>query len=119
MTGRESFKKALSLLGYSDGDNNPQLTGRVMNRAVPILNLVYSDMHRICGLEHTQIKSLNDNLELPEKAENVFICGLAAYIADSEGDDNKQAFWSAEYQARRTTLTTGDEIEDVLPTVGQ
>lgn len=117
MTALEIYNKSLALLGYSDSNNNAQLTGRVMNRAIPLFNIVYSDMRRICGMAPKSIKSLGDEVELPENAVDVMVCGLASYIANSEGDDNMQAFWSAEYQGRRVTLSTTYQIEDVLPNV--
>ena len=117
MTALEIYNKSSAILGYSDSNNNTNLTGRVINRAVPLFNIVYSDMRRICGMVPKNIESLSDEVEIPEKAIEVMVCGLASYIANSEGDDNMQAFWSAEYQARRTTLSRVEEIEDVLPNV--
>lgn len=117
MTALELYNKSLAILGYNDNNNNAQLTSRVMNRAIPLFNIVYSDIRRICGMAPRNIESLSDEVEIPEKAVDVMICGLASYIANGEGDDNMQAFWSAEYQARRTTLSQKEEIEDVLPNV--
>ena len=115
MTALDIVNKALALLGYSDRNNNQDLTGRVLNRALPLVNLVYSDMCRICEVEQTQIKSLKDELQLPQKAYEVMACGVASYIAGAESDDFMQALWSAEYQQRRTTLSRITEYNDVLP----
>lgn len=115
MTALDIVNKALALLGYSDRNNNHDLTGRVLNRALPLCNLVYSDMCRICEVEHTGIKSLGDELQLPNNAYEVMACGLASYIAGAESDDFMQAMWSAEYSQRRTTLSKITEYEDVLP----
>ena len=117
MTGVKIINQALSLLGYSESDGNNQLTQRVMNRALPIVNLVYGDLSRICCDEQKRLKSLSEEIGLPENAIDIFACGLAGYIAGSEGDDNAQYFWSSEYQTRRTTLSKVTEYKDVLPTV--
>ena len=117
MNGLKMMSKALALLGYSENDGNSQLTQRVRNRALPLCNLIYTDLRNICGEEYKTLETLTDEIELPEKALDVFACGLAGYIAQSEGDDNSQYFWSNEYQNRRTTLSKVTEYKDTLPTV--
>lgn len=117
MTGSEIINRALSLLGYAESDNNLDLTRRVMNRALPLVNIVYRDIRRICDLEPKEIKTLSEEIEIPENAKDIMACGLAGYIAGSEGDDYMQSFWSAEYQTRRTTLSKLTECKDVLPKV--
>lgn len=117
MNGMKIISKALGLLGFSENDGNLNLTQRVKNRALPLCNLVYTDLRKICGMDHKTLESLTDEIELPENAMEIFACGLAGYIAQSEGDDNAQYFWSNEYQTRRTTLSQVTEYKDVLPTV--
>lgn len=116
MTGSKVYSQALGLLGYAENNGNAQLTQRVTNSAVPLLNLVYNDLRCICGLTEQRIESLSQEITLPEKALDICICGLASYIAQTENDDSAQAFWSAEYQSRRTILSRISEIKDVLPT---
>lgn len=116
MKACEVYDNALKLLGYSENNGNNQLTQRVMSRAVALFNIVYGDIRRICGMSIKRIKNLSEETELPEKAIDVLTCGVASYIAMSEGDDNAQAIWSAEYQTRRTTLSQISEISDVIPT---
>ena len=117
MTVNEVIKQAIALLGYSDNDGNSQLSRRVMGRAVPIFNLVYNDLRRVCELERKPIISLSDEFELPEEAYDVLACGIASYLAGAEGDDTQQYMWSTEYQQRRVTLSKVSEITDVIPTV--
>lgn len=119
MTGCEVYDNALSLLGYSENGGNQQLTQRAMNRAIPLLNLVYGDLRRVCGMDIKRIKTLSDEIELPDKAIEVLACGVASYIGMAEGDDSAQAIWSAEYQARRTLLSKVEDVKDVLPTVDE
>lgn len=115
MTGSDILKRALALLGYSDAGGNPQLSERVTKRAVPLINLVYNDLRRISNLEAVSISHLNDEIVLPDRAVDIAVCGVASYVALSEGDDLMQAVWSAEYSRRRTTLSEVTEIENVLP----
>lgn len=115
MKAIEGVQKALGLLGYAENDGNSQLTQRIMNRAVTLVNLVYGDLSRICEEENKPIKTLNDELKVPETVVDVLICGLASYIAQSENDDNAQYFWAGEYQQRRTRLSRVTEYKDVLP----
>ena len=117
MTGLNVVNQALGLLGYAENDGNTQLTQRVMNSVLPSFNLVYTDLCRICDLEIKRINNLSEEVELPDKALDILICGVASYIAGAEGDENMQYFWSGEYKARRTTLTKITEYKDVLPTV--
>ena len=117
MKGCEVYNNALSLLGYAENSGNNQLTNRVMNRALPIINLVNNDLRLICGMEEKRIETLSEEIKLPQKAIDVLICGVAGYVAMAEGDDGAHAIWSAEYQARRTKLSRIEEINDVLPVV--
>lgn len=117
MTGNKVYKEALALLGYTENNGNQQMTQRVMNRAVPTINLIFEDMRRIYDIEPKRITTLSEEIDIPDEAEQVFICGLASYIAAAEGDDNNQAIWSAEYQARRAALSKMTSIEDVIPTI--
>lgn len=115
MTANDILQRALALLGYAENNGNTQLTQRILQKALPLINLVYGDIARIKGLEKERISSLNDEIELSNKAADVFACGVAAYIAGTEGDDGAQALWSAEYQSRRTTLSKRTEYKDVIP----
>lgn len=115
MTGNEILQRALALLGYAENNGNLQLTQRILQKALPLVNLVYGDIARMCGIKKERLESLSEEIELSDKAADVFTCGVAAYIAATEGDDSAQALWSAEYQSRRTTLSRVTEINDVLP----
>lgn len=66
-------------------------------------------------LEEAPLSSLGGEIRLPGKAADVLVCGVASYIALSEGDDLMQAVWSEEYRVRRTALSKAAEIADTLP----
>lgn len=116
MTGNDILNRALGLLGYAENNGNTQLTQRILQKALPLVNLVYGDIARMCGLEDKRLESLNEEVALSNKAADVFACGVAGYIAGTEGDDSAQALWMAEYQTRRTILSKITEYTDTLPT---
>ena len=115
MTGNDILQRALGLLGYAENNGNTQLTQRILQKALPLTNLVYGDIARMCGMEKETIDSLSDEFEISNNSADVFACGLASYIAATEGDDNAHAFWAAEYNARRTTLSKITTVKDELP----
>lgn len=115
MTGNEIVNRALGLLGYAENNGNLQLTQRILQKALPLVNLVYGDIARVCGLKNQRLNDLDEEFEISDKAADVFVCGVASYIANTEGDDNSQAFWAAEYHSRRTTLSSVTQYKDVLP----
>ena len=118
MTGSEVLNKSLQLLGYSDSNGNTHLTQVIRNRAVALVNLVYMELSRNCGLDNLANALLSEEIKLPDNVLNeVMPCGLAMYIANAEGDYNAEAFWSREYNAKRATLSRFEEIKDTLPNV--
>jgi hypothetical protein len=109
---------SLRLLGYSENNGNAHLTQTVRNRALPIINLVYAELSRSCEQKFVPLESLSDEIKLPDRAINeVMPCGVAMYIANAEGDGSAEAFWGAEYNIKRATLSHFSEIKDVLPNV--
>ena len=118
MTGAQILTESLKLLGYSENNGNAHLTQTVRNRALSILNLVYAELARTCEVKFTALTSLSDDVNLPGRALNeIMPCGVAMYIANAEGDSSAQAFWGAEYNAKRTTLSKITQYKDTLPKV--
>ena len=115
MTGNDIVNRALGLLGYAENNGNLQLTQRILQKSLPLVNMVYGDIARMCGIKKQRLDNLSEQFEISDKAADVFACGVASYIANSEGDDNAQAFWAAEYQNRRPTLSRVTEYKDILP----
>ena len=117
MTAQKAVNTALNMLGYTGSTGNSQLSTRLMNNAITFSNLIYSDLHRICGKDEFEpITTLNDELKLPERAVNdVFIYGLAMFFAQSESDGESQLLYRALYNQKRTSLTQVSTIKDVLP----
>lgn len=117
MTGSEMIRNALGKLGYNDSLNNMGLSNRLINRQLDILNQVYIELQVLTkAAEIKPIESINDQLQLT--AEVLYDCmtyGVAAFIAQSEGDaDNQQIFMSI-YTQKKNRLNKIDVVEDVIP----
>ncbi len=117
MTGQDILKTATELLGYTNANNNLQLTSRITGKSVAILNLIYSDLWRICNEgEFIPINTVQDDIFLPERALNdVMPYGLAMMIAQSESDGDSQQLYSVLYNRKRAGLSRKENIQDVLP----
>lgn len=116
MTGLMLLNSSLKLLGYSESNGNAQLTQITRNRALPIINLIYAELARNCGQEFSPLESLSDEIKLPETAlKEVMPCAMAMHIANGEGDRTAQAFWAAEYNAKRAALSKLTQVKDTLP----
>lgn len=119
MIATEILNNALNLLGYSENNANSNLTQNIRSQAIPIINLIYAELSRNCDLKNTLIKSLNDEIKLPERVlSEIMPCGVAMYIANTLGDSGAQAFWGAEYNSKRATLSQLTQIVDTVPNIG-
>lgn len=119
MKASELLNSALKMLGYTNADGNVELTGRIRNSAIVTVNLVYSDLCRICNTgEFEPIKSLDEEIKLPQKMMgDVFWYGLAMHIARSENDGDQQQYFAALYNAKRAGLTNYKKVKNVIPRV--
>ncbi len=117
MTGQEMVKKAAAILGYTDNGGNVQLSARITSRSLTLINLIYSDLWRICNDgDFSPIGGLQEELALPERALNdVMPYGVAMMIAQSESDGDQQQFYSAIYNRKRASLSKTETVKDVLP----
>ena len=117
MTGHEAVKKAAEMLGYTAANGNINLSARLAAKQLTLLNLVYSDLWRVCETgEFVPLKLLQDEIQLPERALNdCFLYGLAAFMAQSESDGDQQQIYILLYNRKRTGLSRRESIVDVLP----
>ncbi len=116
MTAKEMLVKALKLLGYTDASGNEQLTDRIMNKSIPMLNVVYNDLWDIeKSGDFKPIFKLADNIELSAKALGVMQFGVAAFIAQSENDGDQQQLWMSTFNSKRRSLTKHTQIIDDIP----
>lgn len=116
MKAREILNKALRRLGYTSANGNEQLTRRIQNRALDILNDVYADLwEKEHDTDFVPISRLDDEINLSEKATVIMAYGVAAFIAQSENDGDQQQLWITTYNNRLRTLSKTVQIQDVLP----
>lgn len=116
MKANEIINNALKLLGYTVAAGNAQLSSRIMNKAVPIVNVVYSDLwDKEHTDEFTPVIKMDDEVKLSSKTANVMVYGVAAFIAQSENDGDQQQLWMSTYNNKLRTLTTITTRKDVLP----
>ena len=117
MKAKELLNNTLKMLGYTNADGNAELTSRIRNGAIVAINLVYGDLHRAVGNgEFEPIKSLDDEIKLPQKAlGDMFMYGLAMHIARSENDGDQQQYYTMLYNAKRAGLTTYDKVKNKWP----
>ncbi len=117
MKASELLNNALKMLGYSDSDGNAELTQRVINGAIVILNLVYSDLWHVFNTgDFKPIKTLEDDIDIPQNAlQDTFLYGVAMHISRSENDGDQQQYFASLYNAKRASLTRYDKVKNVLP----
>lgn len=117
MTGQEMLKFATDLLGYTNANGNLQLSARIMSKALVNVNLIYSDLWRVCkDGEFTPLSNIHGKIELPERALNdVMPYGVAMMIAQNESDGDQQQLYSVLYNRKRAALSRKDNIEDAMP----
>lgn len=117
MTARDMIKNALKLLGYTEANGNSELPSRIINRAVPLINIIYSELSRIEGVsDYKPIKTLTDELKLSERVlSEVMPSGVAMLIATGEGDGVEQQLWTDIYNRKKAILTRIEERANGLP----
>ena len=119
MKASELLNTSLKMLGYTDISGNAELTSRIRNQAIVIINLVYADLWRMVSTEQFKpIKSLSDEINLPSKAtDECFLYGIAMHIARSENDGDQQQFYAFLYNQKRAGLTHFEKVNNTIPKV--
>lgn len=117
MTARQIVNNALKLLGYTDANGNSELPQRILNKAVPLINVIYSELARIESvLDFEPIKTLNDKIKLTERVlSEIMPAGVAMLIAASEEDGVSEALWAEIYNRKKVTLSRFEEKQDSIP----
>lgn len=117
MTGAEMIKKALTLLGYTDSSGDVSGSERFKTRSIPVLNAIYSDLfytRKSSGF--VPLKSINDEIDLPERALNdVMPYGVASMLAQSEGDGDQQQTFVMLYNQKRNAMNNSGAVRDAIP----
>lgn len=116
MTAQEVIKKAIILLGYNDGlGNTADARFQVVSKNA--VNFVLADLIHCLGRDdYGDIKSLSDEISMPKRVlYDVMPYGVAAYIAESIGDGDKQQYFAMMYNSKRKTVVYEDSVQDVIP----
>jgi hypothetical protein len=116
MTGKEIISKAMVLLGYNDGLGNID-SSRFQVVSKNSLNLVFADLLGCLGRDdYGDIQDLSKEIDMPKKVLfDVMPYGVAAFIAESIGDGDKQQYFAAMYNQKRKRITYEDSVQDVIP----
>nr|DAO88777.1 MAG TPA: hypothetical protein [Caudoviricetes sp.] len=116
MTAKEMISKVIILLGYSDEQGNTS-DSRFQVISKNALNFVYSDLFYCLNSEgFKEIKALSEEIPLPERIlYDVMPYGVAAFIAESLGDGEKQQYFAVIYNSKKASLTHYDDMETDVP----
>lgn len=116
MKVKEVIKKALLLLGYNDGQGNIS-NSRFQAVSQNAVNFVLADLVNCLGRnDYSDIKSLEDEISMPDRVVyDVMPYGVAAFIAESLGDGEKQQYFAMMYNTKRKSVTYEDCVQDVIP----
>ena len=120
MTGREVFRQAIRLLGYTDtlGDPDSVQNTELYKRALSVINQLTCDLSLSeCGNMAKPMVSLQEELPLSERtARDILPYGVAMMLAAAAGDGDNQQLFAALYDQKRVSVRSGYERRtDALP----
>jgi hypothetical protein len=108
MIAKDIYDKALITLGYTDDQV-------FKDRAVVVINQVYDDLSEITGVEHTPIKNLSSEVNLPDRiCNNAMVFGVAEKLALGQGDGEQQQYYAIKYDQARMKLSHSDKVVTVI-----
>ena len=115
MTAQEVIKKAIILLGNNDGLGNTA-DARFQVVSQNAVNFVLADLVHCLGRDDYGDIKLSDEISMPKRVlYDVMPYGVAAYIAESIGDGDKQQYFAMMYDSKRKTVVYEDSVQDVIP----
>ena len=120
MTGKEAFRRALELLGYTDSGGEPDSAAatELYKRGLAITDQLVGDLCEVeSGVCPPPLTSLSQPLPLSDTtARQVLPYGIAMLLAAARGDGDHQRLFAALYTQKRTALRrAGERRTDVLP----
>lgn len=117
MTAKDIISKALILLGYND-EYGSSSESRFQAASINAVNTVLADLlHCLGRTDYGDISGISVQIDLPNRIlYDVFPYGVAAYIAESIGDSDKQQYFATLYNTKRRTVNYSDTVEDIFPT---
>ncbi len=117
MTANDIFKRALTLLGYVNGNGEISGYDELKKRCIATVNIIYADLFYALGREgFKMLDNSLENVELPERVLNdVMPYGVAMLISQSENDADSQQLYASIYNKKRASVRAAKSVEDVLP----
>ncbi len=120
MTGKDVFRQAMRLLGYTDtlGDLDSAQNGELYKRGLAVINQLLCDLSLSeSGKMAPPLISLKDELPLSERTvRDVLPYGVATLLAAAEGDGDNQQMFAALYDQKRVSVQQAYERRtDTLP----
>ncbi len=120
MTGKEAFRVALQLLGYTDqsGEPDSRCGTEIYKTGLVAVNQIAAELSVAqSGLLPPSLTSLQQTLPLTEQtARTVLPYGVAMLLAAASGDADKQSVFAALYDGHRAACSSDyTRRVDVLP----
>ena len=106
-TGRDVFFRAMVLLGYTgvDGTVDGAQSAELFRRGLDIVNQVAADLWPLEKEKEeafAPLTALTQEIPLSASAvENILPYGVAAFLAQADGDGTNQQFFTSLYQQKR------------------
>lgn len=120
MTGKEAFRRAMWLLGYTDQNGQPDSRRGAENyqAGLSVVNQIVAELSVLeSGILAPPLTSLQQPVPLTEQtARTILPYGIAMLIAAAENDGDKQSVFAALYDGHRAACCR-EHIRriDVLP----
>ncbi len=110
MTGFEIYRRAMSLLGYTNSSGDISDSSVLLNRTADALHHICVDL----GLKAPKI--LSEALEVDEKQCDAVVCGVAMLLSLGQGDSEMNGIFTSLYNSKRAAVKAqSNKISDVLP----
>lgn len=121
-TGGDMFRRAMSLLGYTDADGNVNgaQSAELFRRGLNIVNQVMAEIWPLERRDaYRPLSNINDAIPLSQYAvETVMPYGVAMFLAQADGDGTNQLYYASLYQQKRNMAKRpGCRRADRLPNV--
>lgn len=111
MNGYDIYRRAMTLLGYTDANGDVSDGDGLLKRALSAVNQIGADL---CGM--TPLTVLTEEVPVPGAALEALPCGVAMLLALGEGDGGKNELFCELYNAKRASAKAARSfITDCLP----
>ena len=112
MTGFEIYRRAMSLLGYTNSSGEISDSSGLLNRVSDALQHICIDLNLMAP------KTLSQELLLDQKQCDAVVCGVAMLLSLGQGDAELNRIFTSLYNAKRGHIKgKNSNINDVLPTL--